>query len=183
MNITDTAKSNMSASLKKFEQNLEGLYVGKVSPNILAPISVQVHGTEMVLPHLATLSLSDPRTIRVDVWDPSLVKSVDKAIRESILGFNPRLDGNTLYIAIAAPTGEQRELMVKNLKSMGEKARVVIRNHRRDANILVTREQTSKDMPEHTANSIRNKIQIITDGFVDSINKIVADKEKEILGI
>jgi len=177
MNIVKSTEAKMQATLRKFKENLEGLYTGRVSPKILAPVIVDNYGAKTLLPHLASLSLADPRTIRVDVWDPQLVKSVDRAIRESGLNFNPQVHGNSLLIPVPAPTTERREQQIKVIYTYLENTKITLREHRKNARNTATR---SAEINEAQANSIDKKVQELLDRTINEAQIIASAKEAEI---
>ena len=144
-------------------------------------ISVEAYGKKMPINQLSTITVPEPRTISIQVWDKSNVTLIDSAIKKSNLGVNPQIAGQILRIHIPQLTEERRVELVKNLKSLGEKGKVSIRNIRRESNDSIKGLLKEKKISEDESKNFEKEIQKTTDLNIEKIDKILADKEKEIL--
>ena len=137
----------------------------------------------MPINQIATVSVPEPRTISVQVWDQGNVSLIDKAIKESDLGINPQIDGQILRIRIPDLTEERRKDLIKILKSVSEKNKISIRNIRREGNEELKKLLNDKKISEDVSKLLEKNIQQVTDNSISNIEKISEDKEKEILQI
>jgi ribosome recycling factor len=144
---------------------------------------VDVYGQKMPISQLATVSIPEPQMINVQVWDKSNVGAVDQAIRTSDLNLNPLVDGQLLRIAIPKLTEERRKELIKILKTIAEKAKVAIRNIRRDSLEELKREQKDNNLSEDDLKKNSNEVQKITDLKIAEIDKKLSEKEVEILKV
>jgi len=150
---------------------------------MLDMIKVDVYGQMMPINQLASVSVPEARLITIQVWDIANVKSVDSAIQKSDLGMNPQIDGSILRIRIPDLTEERRKDLIKVLKNIGEKNKVAVRNIRREANDELKKLIKDKKTSEDENKLFEKKIQKITDEYIVNIDKILEDKEKEILQV
>lgn len=173
-------EASMSASLEALKREFKGLRTGRASANLLDPIQVTVYGSKMPLNQVATVSVPEPRTITVQVWDGSNVAAVEKGIRESNLGLNPVIEGTLMRLPIPALTAERRKELVKIAHKYAEQSKVAVRNVRREGMDLLKKLEKNGDIgeDEHRANS--SNVQELTDKFVKQIDDLLAHKEKEI---
>ena len=146
-------------------------------------ITIEAYGKKMPINQLATITVPEPRSISIQVWDKSNVVLIDNAIKKSNLGVNPQVDGQVLRIHIPQLTEERRVELVKNLKSLGEKGKVSIRNIRRESNDNIKTLLKEKKISEDESKNFEKEIQKNTDENIKRIDKILADKEKEILNL
>ncbi len=175
----DEIKRRMQASIAALKSDLGGLRTGRASANLLDPIVVDAYGSKMHLREVGSISVPEPRSITVQVWDKGLVPAVDKAIREANLGLNPSVDGQLLRISVPALTAERRQELAKVAREYAEKARVAVRNVRHDARDLLKRlEKEGKGEDEITRQT--DLVQKATDDSITEIDKMLAAKEKEI---
>tara|TARA_B100001179_G_scaffold128066_1_gene91806 strand:- start:395 stop:847 length:453 start_codon:yes stop_codon:yes gene_type:complete len=144
-------------------------------------IRVEVYGQKMPLNQLATITIPEPRTISIQVWDKSNVNLVDSEIKKSNLGVNPQIDGQILRVRIPELTEERRVELTKVLKNLGEKSKVSIRNIRREANDTVKKLLKEKKISEDESKNYEKEIQENTDENINKLEKILTEKEKEIL--
>ena len=173
----------MSKTFDVFIQELASLRTGRANPSMLDTIKVEVYVQQMPINQLATVNIPEARLISIQVWDKSNVVLVDSAIKKSNLGVNPQVDGQILRIHIPQLTEERRVELVKNLKSLGEKAKVSIRNIRRDSNDNIKKLLKEKTISEDESKNFEKEIQKNTDDNIKKIDTILAEKEKEILNI
>tara|TARA_B100001758_G_C17764054_1_gene281683 strand:- start:65 stop:508 length:444 start_codon:yes stop_codon:yes gene_type:complete len=146
-------------------------------------IKVDVYGQQMPINQIGTISVPEARMISVQVWDQGNVALVDKSIKESDLGVNPQIDGQIIRIRIPDLTEERRKELIKILKGMGEKSKVAIRNIRREANEEIKKLLKDKKISEDENKTFEKNIQKITDDNILLIDKIIEQKEKEILQV
>ena len=173
----------MEKTIQSFKKDISTLRTGRANPSMLDMIKVDVYGQQMPINQVATVSAPEARTISVQVWDQTNIPLVDKAIKESDLGINPQIDGQIVRIRIPDLTEERRKEFIKILKGMGEKNKVSIRNIRRDANEDIKNLLKEKKITEDQNKSLEKNIQKITDDNILIIEKILGEKEKEILQI
>ena len=175
--------SKMDKTIQSLKKDISTLRTGRANSAMLDNIRVDVYGQQMPINQLATISIPEARLISIQVWDQANVTLVDAAIKKSDLGVNPQIDGQLLRIRIPDLTEERRKDLTKILKNMSEKSKVSIRNIRREANEDIKKLLKDKQTSEDETKNFEKKIQKITDDNVVVIEKIVADKEKEILSI
>jgi ribosome recycling factor len=150
---------------------------------MLDGVRVEVYGQKMPISQLATVSIPEPQMINVQVWDKANVSAVDQAIRTSDLYLNPLVDGQLLRIVIPKLTEERRKELIKVLKTIAEKAKVAIRNIRRDLLEELKKEQKDKNLSEDDLKKNSNEVQKITDLKIAEIDKKLSEKEVEILKV
>ena len=171
----------MSKTIISFQKDLGTLRTGRANPTMLDLIKIDVYGQKMPINQLATITVPEPRTISIQVWDKNNVKAVDAEIQKSNLGVNPQVDGQIVRIHIPQLTEERRKELTKILKNLGEKSKVSIRNIRRESNDSIKKLLKEKEISEDQSKEYENQIQKTTDDNISKIEKIIADKEKEIL--
>ena len=173
----------MDKSIKSLKKDLSTLRTGRANPNMLDTIKIDVYGQMMPIEQLATISVPEARLISVQVWDKSNITLIDSAIQKSELGINPQIDGQIIRLRIPDLTEERRKDLIKILKNMGEKGKVSIRNVRREANEELKNKLKDKKISEDENKSFEKNIQKLTDLSIENIDKILSEKEKEILQI
>ena len=171
----------MSKTLVSFKKDLGTLRTGRANPSMLDLIRVDVYGQKMPINQLATVTIPEPRTIAIQVWDKNNVKLVDSEIKKSNLGVNPQVDGQILRIRIPQLTEERRKELTKVLKNLGEKGKVSIRSIRRECNDNIKRLLKEKKISEDDSKNFEKEVQKSTDDSISEIDKILGEKEKEIL--
>ena len=172
--------SKMDKSIQSLKKDLSTLRTGRANPNMLDTIKVDVYGQMMPIEQLATISAPEARLISVQVWDKTNIALIDSAIQKSELGINPQIDGQIIRLRIPDLTEERRKDLIKILKTMGEKGKVSIRNVRREANEELKKKLKEKAITEDENKNFEKNIQKLTDTNIENIEKILADKEKEI---
>jgi ribosome recycling factor len=178
-----TYEARMAESLAALKQEFGGLRTGRASPHLLDGVTVEAHGARTPLKALAGVSVPEPRLIAIQVWDRSVVKSVEKAIRESDLGLNPQVDGQTVRVPLPPLTEARRQELVKTARKIAESHRVAIRQIRQDANNALKRMKKAGEIAEHVQNSLAKKVQELTDRHVERIDEAAERKEAEILTV
>ncbi len=176
-------KEKMNKTIQLFNKELSSLRTGRANANMLDLIKVNVYGQNMPINQLATISVPEPRTINVQVWDLNNVALIDSTIRKSELGLNPQIDGQLIRLPIPDLNEERRTELKKIIKSMGEKCKVSIRNIRREANDEIKKLLKSKEISEDDEKKSEKNIQNITDINIKTIDEKVISKEKEIMTI
>ena len=176
-------KEKMTKTLELFSKELSSLRTGRANASMLDLIKVDVYGQKMPINQLATITVPEPRTINVQVWDINNVPLIDSSIRKSELGLNPQIDGQLMRLPIPDLNEERRSELKKIIKSTGEKCKVSIRNIRREANDELKKLLKSKEISEDDEKKGEKNIQNITDTNIKLIDDKVFSKEKEIMTI
>ena len=175
--------SKMEKSIQSLKRDIGTLRTGRANTNMLDTIKVDVYGQLMPIDQLATISVPEARLISIQVWDKGNTTLIDSAIQKSELGINPQIDGQIIRLKIPDLTEERRKDLIKILKNMGEKGKVAIRNIRREANEDLKKKLKDKLITEDDNKNFEKNIQKITDANIENIEKILTDKEKEIIQI
>jgi len=172
----------MAGAVEALKHDLAGLRTGRASTALLDPVMVTVYGSSMPLNQVATVSAPEPRMLSVQVWDKSNVGPTDKAIRSAGLGLNPIVDGQTLRLPIPDLTEERRKELAKLAGQYAEKARIAVRNVRRDGMDSLKIDEKKGVFGEDERKRHETELQKITDKTIADIDAASAAKEKEILG-
>jgi ribosome recycling factor len=186
MTIADVKKSTEQRMLKSIEtlkSNLGKVRTGRAHPGILDHVQVDYYGNPTQLTQVANITLIDSRTIGVQPYEKKMVATVEKAIREADLGLNPSTQGDIIRVPTPPLTEERRKEMVKLVKTEAEDAKIAIRNIRRDANEGLKKLLKDKAVSEDDERRAQDDVQKLTDKFVAEIDKLVVDKEKEVLTV
>jgi len=172
----------MNGAIEALKHDLGGLRTGRASTTLLDPVTVEVYGANMPLNQVATVSAPEPRLLSVQVWDRSNVGPVEKAIRSAGLGLNPMTDGQNIRLPIPDLTEERRKELAKLAGQYAEKAKVAVRNVRRDGMDALKTDEKKKEISEDEHKKLDSEVQKLTDETIKEIDQVVAAKEKEILG-
>ena len=172
----------MNGAVESLKGDLGGLRTGRASTSLLDPVTVEVYGAHMPLNQVATVSVPEPRMISVQVWDKTNVGPVEKAIRSAGLGLNPINDGNTLRLPIPDLTEERRKELAKLAGQYSEKAKVAVRNVRRDGMDALKTDEKKGVFSEDERKRHETEVQKLTDATIADIDQVADAKEKEILG-
>ena len=170
----------MDKSIQSFKKDIATLRTGRANTSMLDTIKVDVYGQLMPINQLATVSVPEARLISIQVWDKSNTSLIEAAIQKSELGINPQIDGQMIRLRIPDLTEESRQDLIKVLKNMGEKSKISVRNIRREANEQLKNELKDKKISEDESKNFEKNIQKLTDQNIENIEKILAEKEKEI---
>ena len=173
----------MDKSIQSFKKDLATLRTGRANSNMLDTVKVDVYGQLMPIDQLGTVSVPEARLISIQVWDKANTNLIDSAIQKSELGINPQIDGQIIRLRVPDLTEERRKDLIKILKGMGEKGKVSIRNIRREANEELKRKLKEKVISEDENQTFEKNIQKLTDINIENIDKILSEKEKEIIQI
>ena len=179
----DIYKDKMTKTVDLFSKELSSLRTGRANASMLDLIKVDVYGQKMPINQLATITVPEPRTINVQVWDLNNVTLIDSAIKKSELGLNPQIDGQLMRLPIPDLNEERRSELKKIIKSTGEKCKVSIRNIRREANDELKKLLKTKEISEDDEKKAEKDVQNITDTNIKLIDEKVISKEKEIMTI
>ena len=170
----------MDGAIEALKREFAGLRTGRASASLIEPIHVPAYGAEMPITQVGTISVPEPRMITVQVWDRALVSAVEKAIRDSGLGLNPRTDGQLVRVPIPELSQERRQELTKIAHKYTEQARVAVRNVRRDGMEMLKRKEKDGDISEDEHRSWTEKVQQLTDTHIKKIDELLAQKEKDI---
>ena len=175
--------SKMDKSIQSLKKDISTIRTGRANTNMLDTVKVDVYGQLMPVNQLATISVPEARLISIQVWDKGNVNLIESAIQKSELGINPQTEGQVIRLRIPDLTEERRKDLIKVLKNMGEKCRVAVRNIRREANEELKKKLKEKVISEDENKNFEKNIQKLTDQNIENIEKILSQKEKEILQI
>ena len=175
--------AKMDKSINSLKKDISTLRTGRANTNMLDTIKVDVYGQLMPIEQLATVSAPEARLISIQVWDKSNINLIESAIQKSELGINPQIDGQIIRLRIPDLTEDRRKDLIKILKNMGEKGKIAIRNIRREANEELKKKVKEKIISEDENKNFEKNIQKLTDLNVENIEKILSQKEKEIIQI
>lgn len=176
-------KDRMEKTIMSFKKEIGTLRTGRANSAMLDNIKADVYGQLMPLNQLATITTPEPRMLSIQVWDATNVNIIDSALKKSDLGINPQIDGQIIRIRIPDLTEERRKEMIKVLKTIGEKAKVSIRNIRRDCNEEIKNLEKEKTLSQDESKSIEKNIQKTTDDYIKNIDDLLSSKELEIIQI
>jgi ribosome recycling factor len=174
---------SMDKNIQSLKADLAKVRTGRASPALVDTVHVDYYGSAVPLNQVANVTTPDARTIQVVPWEPNMVGAVEKAILAANLGLTPQNDGKVVRIPLPPMTEERRKEMVKLIKKMGEEGKIAIRNHRRDANEEIKKQEKAKTVSEDDAKKATDLIQKKTDEKTAEVDKVIAGKEKEILTI
>jgi ribosome recycling factor len=173
----------MDGAVEVLRKEFGGLRTGRASASLLEPISVAAYGGTVPLNQLANVSVPEPRMITVQVWDRSMVKAVDKAIRESGLGLNPQTEGQVIRVPIPDLNEERRRELTRVTAKYAEQARVSVRNIRRDGVDMLRRREKDAEISQDQQRKLQQEVQHLTDDYVKRIDEALAQKDREILQV
>ena len=171
----------MKGAVEALKSDLQGLRTGRANTSLLDPVVVEVYGSMMSLSQVATVSAPEPRMLSVQVWDKSNMTPVEKGIAHANLGLNPIIDGQTLRLPIPDLTQDRRKELAKLAGQYAEKAKIAIRNVRRDAMESLKTDEKKKEISEDDRKRSEEQVQKLTDQYVKETDEAAAKKEQEIL--
>ena len=176
-------ENRMDKKIDVFKQNLSEVRAGRANPAILNRVSVEYYGTPTPINQVAGISVPEARLIVIQPWDASILKEIEKAILASDIGINPNNDGKVIRLNFPELTEERRKELVKDIKKMAEESKVAIRAIRRDAIDKAKAMQKNSEITEDDLRGAEDTAQKLTDKKIEEIDKVLADKEKEILTV
>ncbi|MEX0648778.1 MAG: ribosome recycling factor [Balneolaceae bacterium] len=181
--IIDTAEESMIEAATFCKKEFSHIRAGKATPSLLDNIKVVYYGSQTPLNQLATVSAPEPRMLLVQPYDKSVMEDIEKAIMASGMGLNPNNDGNLIRIPLPMLSEERRKDLVKHAKDITEKARISIRNIRRDANDEIKKTVESESLPEDSRFEAEDEIQKLTDKYTQKVDDLLSVKEQEIMTV
>lgn len=176
-------QEKMEKTINNFTERLSEIRAGRANPAILNKVKIDYYGTPTPINQMAGISVPEARLIVIQPWDVSVLKDIEKAILASDIGINPNNDGKVIRLAFPELNEERRKELVKDIKKMAEEAKVAVRGARRDGIEAAKAEQKEGNMTEDELKQAENEIQKLTDKNVEEIDKILANKEKEIMSV
>ena len=179
----DDIEAKMQKCIDNLQENLNTIRAGRANPHVLDKITVDYYGAPSPLNAVANIQVPEARMITLAPWDPKMLRDIEHAIQASDLGINPTNDGNVVRLTFPQLTEDRRKELAKEIKGLGEKAKVTVRNVRRDTMEKLKKMKKNSEITEDELADAEKKVQKITDGFCDDIDKAVADKEKEIMTV
>ncbi|MBP5464625.1 MAG: ribosome recycling factor [Treponema sp.] len=174
-------EAKMEKTVASLKEEYNSIRTGRASASIFDKVRVDYYGTPTPLNQVGQISIPEARTIVVSPFDKGLIGDIEKAIQKAELGLNPSNDGKVIRIAIPPLTQERRKDLVKQAKATAENYRTTIRNIRRDGNDALKKQQKAGEITEDQLKQETDKLQKLTDKYIEEINKVYSDKEKEIM--
>ena len=181
--IFDHCNAKMQGSVDHMHRDFKTLRTGKVLVSVLDNIKIDYYGTPTPLDQIGSVIASDATTIVINPWEKNLLPLIENAIQAANIGVNPNNDGEVIKLFFPPMTVEQRQESVKQMKSMGENAKVSIRNDRRDSNDKIKKLEKEKEKTQDDSKSAQDTIQKITDKFISLVDATLKEKEQEILKV
>lgn len=181
--VRKSAETRMAKSLETLKVSLSKIRTGRAHAGILDHVMVEYYGSPVPISQVANVNLIDARNINVQVWEKNMAGPVEKAIRESELGLNPISMGDSIRVPMPALTEERRRDLTKVVRTEGEDAKIAVRNLRRDSNDTLKRLVKDKEISEDDERRMQDDVQKLTDKHVAEIDKLVAQKEAEIMTV
>jgi ribosome recycling factor len=179
----DASEKSMKKVIDHLQKEYGSIRAGRANPAVLDKIPVDYYGTPTPINQLAAVSVSEGRNLLITPYDPSTIRSISKAILASDLGITPTDDGKTIRLVFPQPTEERRKELAKTVKKYGDEAKVKIRNERRDLMDKFKKLKKDSEITEDDQKSAEKKAQTLTDRYTEEIDKIAAEKEKEIMSL
>lgn len=181
--IIKDVEDRMKKSTASLQKDFAAIRTGRANPAMFDGIRVSAYGSDMPLNQVASISCPEPRLVVIQPWDKGTLGDIEKAILKSDLSLNPNNDGNLIRIQIPDLTEERRKEYVKLARGKAEDCRVAIRNIRRDGNDMVKDLEKEKEISEDDSKNAQSRIQKLTDKYIEDVQKMIDNKEKEILNI
>ncbi|MDR0885238.1 MAG: ribosome recycling factor [Clostridiales Family XIII bacterium] len=183
MDIQQKLDEKLEKTINVLKENLNTVRAGRANPGILDKVVVEYYGSPTPLKGVANVSVPDPRTILIAPFDASIVHDIEKAINEANIGLAPSNDGKVIRIGVPELTEDRRKELAKGVKKYGEESKVALRNERRDANDHLKKQEKAGELTEDDLATEEKIVQKKIDDAVKKVEKIIADKEKEILEV
>ncbi|MBQ3864964.1 MAG: ribosome recycling factor [Clostridia bacterium] len=181
--LTATMQEKMQKSIAVFSKELASMRAGRATPSLLDKIQVDYYGTMSPINAVANVTIPEARMIQIAPWETRMLTVIEKAIQKSDLGINPSNDGKVIRLVLPEMTEERRKDLVKQTHKMGEECKVALRSIRRDAMEQVKKQQKDSVITEDDRKDLENEIQKITDNEIKNVDKVIADKEKELMSV
>jgi len=177
--LMDSLKENLTHAIEHLEHEFNGIRAGKANPSMVSAVTVDYYGTQTPLAQVANVGTMDAQTITIQPWEKSLMPEIETAIRNANLGFNPTNNGESVIINVPVLTEERRKELSKQAKSEAEKAKVSLRNDRKEA----LHELRKLDLSEDLTNNVEMDIQTQIDSYSEKIDTLYKEKDKEIMKV
>ncbi|MCD8917074.1 ribosome recycling factor [Staphylococcus gallinarum] len=181
--ILQDTKSKMKKSIDNLSRELANISAGRANSNLLNGVTVDYYGAPTPVQQLASINVPEARLLVISPYDKSSVADIEKAINAANLGVNPSSDGEVIRISVPALTEERRKELVKDVKKIGENAKVAIRNVRRDSNDELKKQQKDGDITEDDLRSQTEDVQKLTDDSIKQVDALLDEKEKDIMSV
>ena len=181
--VLDELKKDMEHTLDALRKELAKVRTGRASTALIEGVMVEYYGTRTPLNQLAALSAPEPRLLLVQPYDHSIMASVEKAIYRSDLGLTPVNDGKVIRVPIPELTEERRKELVRHIRKVAEDYRVSLRNHRRDANEHLKKMQKDKQIAEDEVRATQDRVQKVTDEYIEKLDKVLKSKEDDLMAV
>lgn len=180
---TKAFEDKMKSAVEHLERELKTVRAGRANPGVLDKVTVDYYGSPTPIQQVASVAVSEARTLTITPWDRTLLRAISKAILASDVGINPIDDGQTIRLNFPAPNEERRKQLAKEVSKMGEEAKVAVRNVRRDANDQLKKLEKDKAISEDELKKATDDVQKLTDKYVAKVDEKCAAKEKEIMDL
>ena len=181
--IFDFVEEKMGKTMKALDHDFTAIRAGRANPNVLDKVMVDYYGTPTAINALAAISVSEARTLVIQPWDASVLKAVEKAIQKADIGINPNNDGRVIRLSFPPLTEERRKELVKQVKKMAEECKVTVRNARRDTIDGIKKLKNDKQISEDIAADAEKDVDKAIAKFIETIEAMTAEKEKEIMSV
>lgn len=181
--IKKSSETKMLKSVENYKNTLTKIRTGRAHPGLLDTVQIDYYGSMMPINQVATVTASDARTLTVQPFESKMANAIEKAIRDADMGLNPATNGNTVRVPMPALTEERRKELIKVVKGEGEEAKVAIRKIRQNGNTELKAKLKDKEITEDDDKRGQDEIQKLTDKFIAEIDKMTAEKEKELLKV
>ena len=176
-------EQKMEKTLSQLETDLQAVRAGRANPHVLDRIRVDYYGSPTPIQQLANVSVPEARIIQIAPWEKKMLKEISRAISASDIGINPTNDGTMIRLVFPELTGERRKQLSKDVKKMGEEAKVALRNIRRDGNEAFKKLKKNEDVSEDVVSELQDELGKVTDKFVKKIDKAIEEKTQEIMTV
>lgn len=176
-------KEKMQKTLDSLDREFKTIKAGRANPNVLDRVTVDYYGTPTPINQMAAVSVAEARILVIQPWDKSTLHAIEKAIQKSDIGINPTNDGNVLRLVFPQLTEEKRKELCKDIKKMGEEAKVAVRSARRDTMDKLKAMKKNSEITEDDLKNAEKDVQKVTDNFCAEVDSMVSEKDKEIMSI
>ena len=176
-------ETKMKKTISVLKDEFSAIRAGRANPALLDKITVDYYGSQTPINQLSNISVPEARTILIQPWEAKLLKDIEKAIQKSDIGINPNNDGKIIRLTFPVLNEERRKELIKQIKKLSEEAKVAVRSIRRDAVEHFKKQKKSNEMTEDDLKDAEKEIQTITERYVEEVDKVMVDKEKEIMEI
>ena len=180
---TKPYEAKMEKTMKNLETELQSIRAGRANPHVLDKVTVEYYGSPTPINGVASITVPEARMIQIQPWDKKLIKSIVKAIQKSDIGINPSDDGSVIRLVFPELTEERRKQLVKDVKKLGEQAKVACRNIRRDGNDAFKKLKKKSEVSEDEIADAEEALQKVTDKFIKKVDEAVEKKTKELMTI